>query len=674
MRRRRWARSAPLLVAALLFLFPAGAAAFYGDGAQIVSADFVRQEEGDDGTDFSAISADGRYVAIQTTARNFFGDDDPDPAGMYRAGGIFRFDLTTKALEKVADGSLFDEATNAFKRRGAASPSISADGRYVAFATAQPLVAADTNDNIDVYVRDMDVPIGEPGAFDLVSARDGGDEPAQYGGPGTFPGNNPGADVTRGLAISADGMRVAFVTTAPSDLPASADADVPAGQVFVRDRATNTTTLVSVARDPLTGAMTDQPAGGALGAGISADGTTVAWTGSNAPAQVRLLGGENDDPALAYYLWRRVADGPAALTRRITGLSDPDDPGCPSDSFNLFDQTTKGPCFGPLTDQESLRAGITNQVPSLSADGDTVAFLTGAGPRPLSATGPGLDLFVTDMSPGVSRKSGTVELTRDTPGDPTTSPPINGIAMSPDGRYVALVSARTKFTLPALQFQGSPRTVPGTRELYVADLQQKTIERVTHSTSGGDIDGDVLNGVTISGNGDRVAFASFAGNLFYGDANGRSDAFVATRQPEPGGGPTGEGGGGGGPGGTVEFDSGGPQIGVRAASKRGGVVVLAVSVPAAGGVRAVAKGQAGDPRKLRTLATADARARGSSRSTVTLKLKPVDRYLGELRREGAISARAAVTYVASQGGRRAGATVHIAFRETLAKAAGRAKK
>ena len=177
--------------------------------------------------------------------------------------------------------------------------------------------------------------------------------------------------------------------------------------------------------------------------------------------------------------------------------------------------------------------------------------------------------------------------------------------MSPDGRYVALVSARTKFTLPALQFQGSPRTVPGTRELYVADLQQKTIERVTHSTSGGDIDGDVLNGVTISGNGDRVAFASFAGNLFYGDANGRSDAFVATRQPEPGGGPTGEGGGGGGPGGTVEFDSGGPQIGVRAASKRGGVVVLAVSVPAAGGVRAVAKGQAGDPRKLRTLATAD---------------------------------------------------------------------
>ena len=134
--------------------------------------------------------------------------------------------------------------------------------------------------------------------------------------------------------------------------------------------------------------MTDQPAGGALGAGISADGTTVAWTGSNAPAQVRLLGGENDDPALAYYLWRRVADGPAAPTRRITGLSDPDDPGCPTDSFNLFDQTTKGPCFGPLTDQESLRAGITNQVPSLSADGDTVAFLTGAGPAAALGDGP----------------------------------------------------------------------------------------------------------------------------------------------------------------------------------------------------------------------------------------------------------------------------------------------
>ena len=74
-------------------------------------------------------------------------------------------------------------------------------------------------------------------------------------------------------------------------------------------------------------------AGGALRrAGISADGTTVAWTGQNAGAQTRFLGGENAGPSFLYYLWRRVADGPSAPTRRITGLADPDDPACPPDA------------------------------------------------------------------------------------------------------------------------------------------------------------------------------------------------------------------------------------------------------------------------------------------------------------------------------------------------------
>ena len=35
----------------------------------------------------------------------------------------------------------------------------------------------------------------------------------------------------------------------------------------------------------------------------------------------------------------------------------------------------------------------------MSGDGYTVAFLTGAGPRPFTFTGPGLDLWMTDMTP-----------------------------------------------------------------------------------------------------------------------------------------------------------------------------------------------------------------------------------------------------------------------------------
>jgi hypothetical protein len=657
-------------LALAILAMPVSAVAFYGNsadgagGAELVSADYAQLEQGDDTTDFAAISADGGYVAIQTRARNFFPPDDPDPAGGYRAGGLFRFDLQSGTLAKIADGSVFNEADNSFVSLGATKPSISADGRYVAFSTAQRLVAADVNENLDVYVRDMDAPVGNPAAFDLVSARDGGDDPAHYGlSPFPLPGSEPGADVSRGVAISADGQKVAFRTEAPSDLPAAAAVDVPAGQVFLRDRAADTTTLVTATRDPGSGVMTTEPAGGAVGAAISADGSTVAWTGGNASSQTRFLGGENADPSFLYYLWRRTADGPSAPTRRITGIADPDDPACPPGEISLFNQTSIGPCFGPLTDQDGLRAGIASKLPGLSGDGRKVVFLTGAGPRPVASTGPGLDLYLTDMTTGLSRKQATVELTRDPPNnDPAASPPVTGIAMSADGRFVAITTVRTNFALPALEFLGTPRAVPGVQELYVVDLQDRTLERVAHSIAGGDIDGDVQEGATISADGGRVAFTSFAGNLFFGDSNQRADAFVATRQPDPGAGGS-EGGGAKGAATTIEVDRGGPQIGARAKSKAGGVVVLTVSVPAAGSVKAVAKARAGVPRKQRTLATATARARGTSRSTVRLLLRPVVRYRSELRERGEIRGRVAVGYVASRGGRRASTSVRVVFRQ-----------
>lgn len=655
-------------------LAPASASAFYGYGAQIVSADFLRLEQGDDATVFAAISADGRYVAIQTRARNFFADDDPDPPGLYRAGGIFRFDLATRALEKVADGDLFDEGTNAFVRRGASNPSISADGRYVAFATAQPLVATDLNDHVDVYVRDMNAPIGGAGAYDLVSARDGGEIPASYGSPSVpTPGSEPGGDVSRGVAISADGRKVAFRTEVATDLPASAAVDVPPGQIFVRDRATDSTTLVTAKRDLGSGAMTALPAGGAAGAALSADGTTVAWTGGNAGDQTRFLGGETPDSNFLYYLWRRVADGPAAPTRRITGLADPDDPACPPGSSNNFDQTSTGPCYGPLTDQEANRSSISGQLPALSGDGRTVAFLTGAGPRPLAFTGPGLDLYVTRMDAGLTRKAATVELTRDTVGtDAATASPLGSVAMSSSGRYLAVTTVRTEFVLPALQQVGVPRAVPGPRELYLIDREAGTIERVTRSYSEGDIGADVLNGVTLSGDGSRIAFASFAANLFFGDANQTIDAFVVERVPDEPPGPPPPPPGAGGES-SIEEDRG-PSIAIRAREKPGGVVELTVSVPAAGGVKAVAKAAAGRPRRQRTLATASGRARGLSRSEVKLVLRPVERYRSELRRRGVIAGRAIVTYVAARGGRRASATRRVSFRQRLGNGAAKTRR
>jgi len=675
-RRAIAACSAALALAGLAA--PSPTAAFYDNGfdavpgAFLVSADYGRLEQGDDTTRFATISADGRYVAIETFSRNFFADDDPDPGGAYRAGGIFRFDLQTRALAKVADGNLFAAGNNAFLRRGAFNPSLSEDGRYVSFSTAQSLVPADANDNIDVYRRDMDIPLPPGGActgatpppcpFVLVSARDGGEMPATYAAPGSpATGGDPGASTSRGVALSADGQRVAFITEAPSDLPAQPGTETGAGQIFVRDVPNQSTTLVTATRDAGSEQMTEQAAGGAIGAALSADGSTVAWTGANAAAQTRFLGGENTDPSFYYYLWRRGPFGPGQATRRISGLADLDDPTCRQleeanpGMTTIFDSTSTGPCYGPLTNRESA-TDITGQLPSLSGDGNTVAFLTAAGARPDPIVGLALDLFVTRMDAGLSRKQATTELTRDAVnGGAALSAPVTSATISRDGHFIAVTSSRTQFSLPVLQQVGEPRAVPGPHELYLIDLGQHTIERAARSVGGSDIDGEVLDGVSLSADADRIAFTSFAGNLFGGDANQRADAFVVTREPEP----TPEGGTGNDGGGESSIEMlRRPHISARLRSLRGGVAVLAVSVPAAGRLQALAKG-APDGGRAGTVAAG--RAKAAAKGTVSLTLQPRQALLSALQAGKRVSARAKVAYLPSGGGKKLRTSLKLTF-------------
>ena len=163
----------------------------------------------------------------------------PNHSGTCREGGIFRYDRDTGELALVADGT--EVGLNAEGEcepsklifSGAESPSVSADGRYVAFSTAQQLVPQDTNENVDVYVRDMDVPLTADrkgsGAYTLVSAKSGGEEPADLRPRNPpLPGAEPGAEVWPNTAISADGRYVVFRTTEQqSNLPDGSTADTP---------------------------------------------------------------------------------------------------------------------------------------------------------------------------------------------------------------------------------------------------------------------------------------------------------------------------------------------------------------------------------------------------------------------------------------------------------------
>src|SRR5690606_5944735 len=104
----------------------------------------------------------------------------------------------------------------------AASPVVSASGRYVAFVTLAALSPIDTNGLADVYVFDRIT-----GTTTLASV-------TSAGGAGNGNSISPG--------ISGNGRYVVFQSTSSNMAPGDNDT---ANDIFVRDLVAGTTTLVS---------------------------------------------------------------------------------------------------------------------------------------------------------------------------------------------------------------------------------------------------------------------------------------------------------------------------------------------------------------------------------------------------------------------------------------------
>lgn len=668
------------LAAALLALAAAPAQAAWGPGAELASVDWGKLEQANGGTTAVDVSGDGRFVVFQTRASNFFADGDADPAGRVRQGGIFSYDRVTRGIALVADGDQLDEQTGELLLRGAAAPSVSDDGRYVAFSSAQRLVPQDVNDNVDVYVRDMAIPLtadrAASGAFRLVSARDGGDVPASYA-PRVppLPGRTPGSAVFAGQAISGDGRYVAFRTVEQaSDLPDRPSADTPGGNAFVRDLAAKRTVLVSRTYDG------SGPAGGVLAPVVlSRDGSTVAWVGENAPRQTAMLPGESLDDGLRRYLWRRWDDA-GAPTRRVTGLADPDDPACPPGFVVGNDPRATGPCYGPLADVDGGFNDVGARAPALSADGWTVAFLSGAAPRPAVDVDAYLDVYVTSMRPGVSRKAGTRVVTRGTTApNPSVNGDVESLAVSADGTRLLLVTGRREFLPPAPALVGQPRTSPGGNELYVADLASNELRRVLRTPAGGDADGAVDAGAQLSADGTVAAFVSTGATLFPGDANELADAFAVAYAPDAtdGGPPANLGAD------PIDLEVGGDrELGMRIVSGRDGTLLLRVAVPRAGELAAVATAQpaAGNAKARRrgrrapARRVAAARARAGRAGSLSMRLALRGRDLRAVRRGARLKVRVTLTLQPSDGSGPRRAAGAAAFRWAARTARGRARR
>lgn len=189
-----------------------------------------------------AISADGRWVAFGSLASNLVANDTND------VFDTFLHDRQTGTTIRVSIGPGGAQAN-----QSSGEPSISADGRWVAFTSlASNLVGGDTNDVSDTFVYDR---------ITAITSR-------VNLGPGGLQANDHSYWWP---AISADGQRVAFQSAA-SNLVAGDSNGVE--DIFVHDMMTGTTTGVSVGP------------GGAFGDGpsefpaISADGRWVVFDSS----------------------------------------------------------------------------------------------------------------------------------------------------------------------------------------------------------------------------------------------------------------------------------------------------------------------------------------------------------------------------------------------------------
>ena len=302
---------------------------------------------------------------------------------------------TTQLVSVAADGTQAN--SDSF------GPAISADGRYVAFdSLASNLVPGDTNDHSDVFVRDR-----RSGTTQLVSVATDGTQ-----------ANSDSFDP----AISADGRYVAFGSDASNLVPGDTNGT---DEVFVRDRRSGTTQLVSVA----TGGT--QANGRSFIPAISADGRYVVF-GSDAS---NLVPGDTNGTDEVF-----VRDLRSGTTQRVsvaTGGTQAN-----SDSFS----------------------------PAISADGRYVAFDSDASNLVPGDTNHHADVFVRDLRSGTTQLVSVATDGTQANGNSSYEP-----AISADGRYVAFGSDASNLV---------PGDTNENSDVFVRDRQSGTTQRVSVATDG----------------------------------------------------------------------------------------------------------------------------------------------------------------------------------------------
>jgi Tol biopolymer transport system component len=202
-----------------------------------------------------SISGNGRYAAFGSGGSNLARDAERDPSWH----GVFVRDIQRRKTRLISRQS--SELGGDVAQCCSAFPSISADGKLVAFSSsARDLrpqgVPWEGQGPIEtIYVRDLERRTTELASRASIS--EGGDTPN---------------DASDQASISADGRYVAFHSWAANLSPDDRDFHA---DIFVRDTVDGTTELVSRQSDSAGGAPSDSES---RGSAISADGRFIAFS------------------------------------------------------------------------------------------------------------------------------------------------------------------------------------------------------------------------------------------------------------------------------------------------------------------------------------------------------------------------------------------------------------
>jgi Tol biopolymer transport system component len=381
-----------------------------------------------------SINGDGSLVAFVSQSTNFV-------TGV-SGSQIYLHNRQTNQIELISR----DSNSSVINEGGGASsdPSMSSDGRLVAFVSLSSNLVTGVSGQ-QIYVRDR-----QTGQTTVVSKSSAGDI---GGGTSSAP------------AISADGRYVAFVSTS-GNLVAS----VSGTQIYVHDRQTGQTTLVSQDNNvtPVEGdGVSATPA-------ISSDGRFVAF----ASASTNLVAGVSGTQV---YVHDRLtgANGTTSLVSKDSGAT----------------------------------AGNGNSsTPSISGDGRFVAFMSLASN--LVASVSGQQIYLHDRNTGVNGTNSLVS--HDNNGSPVQGNGASSVpSISSNGQVIAFTSLATNLLSPAPAVAG--------QQVYSHDRSvgvNGTTSLVSKDNSVTPVAGNFASDQpSTNSNGTFIAFSSQATNFVTGSGS-----------------------------------------------------------------------------------------------------------------------------------------------------------